>query len=183
MTATRQVGFSMIEVLVTIAILVVGLLGLGGLQTRVTMAEFEAYQRAQALAIVQDIADRLSANKKSAASYVVNDIGVGAVWQDCSLLAMTTAAQIATHDICEISNTLVGAAETTGGTTNVGAMLGARACIISPSANRYLITVVWQGVQPTNVGPAEDCGRGSYGTGGLRRTVSYPVQVATLTAP
>ncbi len=183
MTGARQDGFSMIEVLVTIAILVVGLLGLAGLQTRVAMAEFEAYQRAQALAIVQDIADRISANKKSAASYVVNDIGVGGTYQDCTLLPMTTAAQIAAHDICEINNVLVGAAETTGGTTNVGAMIGARACIISPSANRYLITVVWQGVQPTNASPSEDCGSGAYGTGGLRRTVSYPLQVATLTAP
>lgn len=177
-----QSGFSLIEVLVTIAILVVGLLGLGSLQTRVSMAEFEAYQRAQALAIAQDIADRISANKHSAASYVVNDIGVGASYQDCSTLPMTSPANIAAHDLCEISNELIGAAETTGG-NNVGTMLAARACVTSPAANQYIVTVVWQGVQPTNVAPVEACGRGSYGTVGLRRTVSYPLRTACLTCP
>ena len=177
-----QAGFSLIEVLITVAILVVGLLGLGGLQTRVSMAEFEAYQRAQALAIAQDIADRIDANKKSAASYVMNDIGVGASYQDCSTLPMNTPAAIAAHDICEISNSLIGAAETTGG-NNVGSMLAARACVTNPAASQYIVTVVWQGVQPTNVAPVEACGRGSYGTTGLRRTVSYPIRTACLTCP
>jgi type IV pilus assembly protein PilV len=177
-----QSGFSLIEVLVTVAILVVGLLGLGALQTRVSMAEFEAYQRAQALAIAQDIADRIDANKHTATSYVMNDIGVGASYTDCSALPMTSPANIAAHDVCEISNELIGAAETTGG-NNVGAMLAARACITSPATNQYVVTVVWQGVQPTNVAPVEACGRGAYGATGLRRTVSYPVRVATLTTP
>ena len=178
-----QSGFSLIEVLITIAILVVGLLGLGGLQTRVSMAEFEAYQRAQALAIAQDIADRIDANKHSASSYVANDIGAGASLQDCTTIAMTSAANVASHDLCEISNELIGAAETDGGGSNVGAMLAARACITNPATNQYIVTVVWQGVQPTNVSPTEACGRGLSGTTGLRRAVSFPVRVATLTTP
>ena len=174
---SRQSGTTMIEILVTIGILLIGLLGLAGLQSQVATAEFEAYQRAQAIVLVQEFADRIEANKKNAASYVMNDIGVGAVVQDCS--AMTGA----TRDICEFSNELLGAAEKSGvAGPAVGAMVGARACVTSPAANQYLVTVAWQGFARTNAFPKELCGQGQYGTG-FRRTVSIPVTVATLTAP
>ena len=42
-------GFSMIEVLVTLVIIMLGLLGLLGVQIRSHQAEFESYQRSQAL--------------------------------------------------------------------------------------------------------------------------------------
>ena len=72
-------GFTMIEVLVTIAILMIGLLGLAALQTNATVAELEAYQRSQALVLVQDMADRISANKANADSYKQIDIGLTVV--------------------------------------------------------------------------------------------------------
>jgi len=53
----------MIEVLVTFVILVVGLLGLIGLQARSQQAELESYQRGQALILLQDIVDRMNANR------------------------------------------------------------------------------------------------------------------------
>jgi prepilin-type N-terminal cleavage/methylation domain-containing protein len=49
-------GFSLIEVLVTLVILVFGLLGLVGLQARGTQVEFEAYQRGQAVGLVNEMA-------------------------------------------------------------------------------------------------------------------------------
>ena len=88
-----QAGFSMIEILITIAILMVGLLGLAGLQTQVAAAEFEAYQRAQALVLVQEMADRMNANKKLAASYKMDDIGAdGVEIAGCSGKTGTAAA-------------------------------------------------------------------------------------------
>jgi len=90
-----QTGFSMIEILITIAILMVGLLGLAGLQTNVATAEFEAYQRAQALVLVQEMADRMTANKRNAANYVVNDIGASGTITDCN--GMTDYKR----DLCE----------------------------------------------------------------------------------
>ncbi len=175
MRHSRQRGFSMIEVLITIAILMVGLLGLAGLQTRVSTAEFEGYQRAQAIVLLQDITDRMSANKKNIASYVVNDIGVTGVVQDC------TGKIGAPYDLCQINNELVGSSEKSAG-TNMGAMLGARACITATATpGLYVATVAWQGIVPTT-SPVEACGKGSYGTG-LRRTASTPVQVGCLTCP
>ena len=172
-----QSGFSMIEILITIAILVVGLLGLAGLQANVSKVEFEGYQRGQALVLVQEIADRINSNKKNAASYVANDIGATGVVQSCGGLLGVP------RDLCEINNEVVGASEkkTTGGAA-VGGMLNARVCITSPSINIYTVTVVWQGLRKTKA-PSEACGAGQYGDDTLRRTVSFPVRVATLTAP
>lgn len=169
-----QSGFSMIEILITIAILMVGLLGLAGLQTNVATAEFEAYQRAQALVLVQEMADRMTANKRNAANYVVNDIGVPAVITDCT--GMTDYKR----DLCEFSNALVGAGEKDSGGNAVGAMVGARACITNPQPNLYVITVAWQGFR-TTVAPTEACGQNQYGKDTRRRTVSFPFRVATLT--
>ena len=168
----REAGFSMIEVLVTIAILMVGLLGLAALQTNATVAEMEAYQRSQALILVQDMADRISANKANAASYLATNIGLTSA--DCSAL---TGASL---DLCEWGNTINGAAEVTSGGSKVGAMIGARGCITSPSANVYQITVAWQGFTAAG-SPADTCGNGLYGAG-LRRTVTTVVRVALLAA-
>jgi type IV pilus assembly protein PilV len=174
MNRSRNSGFSMIEVLVTIAILVVGLLGLVGLQVRATTMELESYQRTQALILLQEITDRLSINKANAASYIASNVGASAAVQACATLSG------AAKDLCEWNNALVGAAEKTGG-RNIGAMIGARGCITSPSANLYVITVAWQGLTPT-VAPVEPCGSGSYGDDRQRRTATIVVRVATLSA-
>jgi len=167
-------GFSMIEVLITIAILMVGLLGLASLQANVAKAELEAYQRAQALVLVQELSDRILANKRNAASYVKDDIGADGKEVDCTGMAG------ADRDLCEFGNALVGASEKSSGGAAMGAMIGARACVTSPSPNFYMITIAWQGVRRTAI-PAELCGQNQYGDDHLRRTVSFPVRVATLT--
>lgn len=174
MNRSHETGFSMIEVLVTIAILVVGLLGMVGLQVRATAMELESYQRTQALILLQEITDRLSINKVNAVSYVASDIGEGGSVQACG--SLTGAAK----DLCEWNNSLVGAAEKTG-SKSVGAMIGARGCIANPTPNLYHITVAWQGLSPTAT-PTEECGKGSYGDDRQRRTVSIVVRVATLSA-
>lgn len=172
-----QSGFSMIEILITIGILVVGLLGLAGLQANVSKAELEAYQRAQALVFVQEFVDRMSNNKKNIGDYVMDDIGASGTETPCAGLEGSK------RDLCELNNALVGAAEkkTTGGAA-VGAMIGARACITNPGINLYVITIAWQGFRKTKA-PSEACGAGQYGDDSLRRTVSFPLRVATMTAP
>lgn len=61
----RSAGFTLVEVLVSLAILVFGLLGLAGLISKAHRAAFEAYQRQQALAVASDIAERIRANQLS----------------------------------------------------------------------------------------------------------------------
>ena len=54
--ASRQAGTSLVEVLVTIVITAIGLLGLAGMQSRLQTSEMESYQRAQALLLLEDMA-------------------------------------------------------------------------------------------------------------------------------
>ena len=185
----RQRGVSLIEVLVTILILSIGLLGVAGLQSRLQMSEMEAYQRSQALILLNDMANRMAANRKQTndGNYVTgtsSPVGVGA----CT----TSTASRKDIDLGEWCSALLGAAEsiTSGSTmTKVGAMVGARGCIESLSSGGYMITVAWQGMGPISAPPTSvACGAGQYnGTTGsacvndlCRRVVTTIVRVADL---
>jgi type IV pilus assembly protein PilV len=171
----RQSGTTMIEVLVSIIIVVIGLLGLAGLQARINLAEMEAFQRAQAIVLLEDMVDRLNANHRNPMSYVTAaPMGAGQAVQVCS--AMTGA----TRDLCEWSNALLGAGESSGG-LQVGAMIGARGCVTNTVATRprqFLVSVVWQGNNPTTAPAATACGSGDYGNEALRRAVVTTVIIA-----
>lgn len=171
-TPKAQAGVAMIEVLVAILITAFGILGFVGLQAQTAVSQVEGYQRTQALILLSDMAERIALNRDNAAAYVADDIGVTAP-ADCS--APTTRAAI---DLCEWSALIQGAAEVQG-SAKLGAMLGARACISSPAANQYQISLVWQGVQATGA-PVTACGQGDYASEDTRRAVTTVVQIADL---
>lgn len=62
----RVAGFALLEVLVTLLILSVGLLGLAGLQAHSLRTNMSAYQRTQASVLAMDIVDRMRANRDAA---------------------------------------------------------------------------------------------------------------------
>jgi len=181
-------GVSLIEVLVTMVILAIGLLGLAGLQVRLQSSELESYQRTQALILLEDMENRLSANRKNAATYVTataNPLGTG----DSQPTACTGNGQ--SLDECQWSNALKGASEQSSSSTNVGAMIGARGCIEDlGTGDQFMITVAWQGMTPISA-PASTCGTGLYdgATGAkcvddlCRRTMSTIVRIANLASP
>ena len=175
----RCAGVSMIEVLVTIIIVTAGLLGAAGMQMRMQLAEIESFQRAQAIVLLEDMVDRINANRKNAANYVtVNPLGTGSTL-DCS-----APATIAARDQCEWEQSLLGAAETTGGGANkVGAMNGARGCITLPVATmprQLVVAIVWQGINPTLAPGATTCGQGLYGNEANRRAMIASVTIGCL---
>ena len=171
----RDAGYVMLEVLVTIVILVFGLLGLAGFQMRTTVAEQEAYQRVQALILVQDMVERMYANRVNAATYVQDAVGsTGTKRDDCADLTGKD------KDVCEWHNLLIGASENLGGST-VGTLLGGQGCITAGATNEYIVTVAWQGLTRT-VAPGVACGQNGYGNEASRRAVSMRVQIATLSA-
>jgi len=178
----EQGGTSLIEVLVTVVIVALGLMGAAGLQSRMQLSEVEAYQRTQALVLLNDMANRITVNRSAAASSVTGALGAG---MTCPT-ATTTRAQI---DAMEWCHALQGAAELTAGGTTAGAMLGGRGCVDALPNNAYMITVAWQGMTPVSAPPASvDCGRGQYdGAAGsvctddrCRRVVTTVVSIATL---
>lgn len=58
-----QHGASLIEVLVTIVILAIGLLGIAGLQATSVQSNYSAYYRSQATLLAYDLGDRMRANR------------------------------------------------------------------------------------------------------------------------
>ncbi len=184
---TRQRGVSLIEVLITLLILAFGLLGVAGLQAKMSLAEMESYQRSQALLALAEMTERMSANPVQAANYVVaGNIGTG----DARPADCTTIAPGPTRDLCEWSNSLKGASETKSG-TSVGGSLGAVGCItqiqaINPAlgvctAGIYQVSVAWQGLNPTKAPAlAMACGAGSFGADErCRRVIAATVTVGT----
>lgn len=59
----KQKGLGLIEVLVSVLVLAVGLLGVAALQTQSIRFNHEAYLRTQATVLANDIADRMRTNR------------------------------------------------------------------------------------------------------------------------
>lgn len=175
--AHGQHGVTMLEVLITIVILAFGLLGVAGLQGRMQVAEIEAYQRAQAIVLLQDMVDRINANRKNSMSYVTaSPVGTDSTL-DCS-----APATIAAQDLCEWNGALLGVSEKKG-TQNIGAMIDARGCVANtqPAMPReFLVSVVWQGLAPTATPTSTTCGDGSYTPAATRRAIVARVMIGCL---
>jgi type IV pilus assembly protein PilV len=187
--AAAASGFALLEVLVTLVIVLVGLLGAAGVLVFSQQSSVEAYQRTQALILIEDMVDRLSANRQVADCYAVTDGATGAPhlgtgYAGAPVCGSGTPEQQATAlaDLRQWSDQLTGAAESDAGGDAVGAMIGARGCIsFDPGTDAYTLTVTWQGLTDTAAPPDEvRCGSGLYGSEAQRRAVSVSVQFASL---
>jgi len=179
-----QGGATLIEVLVSLVILMLGLLGLVGLMIQSQRAQLDSYQRVQALLLLQDMASRINANKAAAACYVTATyIGTGnETVPAASACLVGTAEQKArvARDMTEWRDLLLGSAElATPGGDKVGAVLGARGCVVKdPASDLYQVSIAWQGGGATAAPPAGiTCGQGLYGDEAARRAVSLTVQI------
>lgn len=184
----RQRGVSLIEVLVTLFVLLVGLLGVAALSLASQRASMESLQRNQALMLLSDMVSRINANRTvadcyaiSAASAATPAFGVGSSTLPICAAGTIEAYTQANSDLAEWDALLKGATVANADDQNVGAMIGARGCVSRLAAGRYLVSVVWQGLNAT-AAPSTglNCGRNLYGQETLRRAVSVPVQFADL---
>ena len=179
-----QHGTTLLEVLVTIVILTIGLLGLAGLQGQTLVAELESFQRAQAVLLMNDMIERISANRDAAASYVTTTpLGTGnAPSVACNSSTLVTGVA---RDQCDWGNALLGAAETKG-TSKVGGLVNGVGCVELVTAQNnaagvctpgvYRVTVAWQGSNLTSI-PSVACGTGLYGNERYRRALSSQVAI------
>jgi len=176
----KQQGALMLEVLITIVIMLIGIYGIMSVQARLQISEFESYQRTQAVLLVSDMTSRISTNRNNAASYTADYLGVGMV---CPT-AVTNRQQIDQREWCL---SLQGAAETEG-SSNLGAMVGARGCIEDLGANQYMVSVTWQGQTPFIPPPTSvSCAQNLYDQAGsecvgdaCRRYLTSIVKIANL---
>jgi type IV pilus assembly protein PilV len=142
-------GFTVIEVLVTLVILMFGLMGIAGLMAKGQRAAFEAFQRQTALTYAVSIAERIRSNRLQAPAYagaapLATPSGRGTQYQDyldhnvtdCGSTNCSQAA-LATYDISMWDGLLSGFTEqqaaAAAGTGNVGGIIRARGCIVELS--------------------------------------------------
>lgn len=191
----KQNGFSLIEVLVSMIIIAVGLLGLAALQARAINSEFESYQRSQAVSLTFDMVQRIRTNRANMGYFkTISDADTGEGYlgsADADSYDLTCPPADPTdragQDLCDWNDLLLGTAETKSG-NNVGAMLGGRGCIFydaasevagAPDSGLFTVAVSWQGNQDT-VAPSVNCGNGLYGAESKRRTISLSFRMAHL---
>lgn len=110
-TGKTGAGFTLLEVLITVLILSIGLLGLSGLQVTGLRYNQSAYWRGQATLIAYDIIDRMRVNRDGVAAGAYDAIDSTATLPgdpNCvSDTAGCTAAQMAQHDIREWAGNFV----------------------------------------------------------------------------
>jgi type IV pilus assembly protein PilV len=195
----RARGFTLIEILVSLTLIAVGLLGLAQLILKGQQASFEAYQRQQAISLANDMLEKIKTNRARAADYAAaapvatplgegnrfNDLTTGTI-TDCAEAAATcTPDVLAIYDVAYWDGLLQGSTETfNGGANRAGGATNARGCIevvvpaVAPSTlATYRVTVAWQGREATVAPVTSACGNGLYGTETRRRVVSFDVRV------
>jgi len=188
-------GFTLLEILITLIVLAIGMLGLANLQSKIHVTEVESYQRAHAVLLLQDMIDRINSNRADAATYV-SGVALGtSTTEDCAaatLAGVSTAHKLARTDRCQWSTALQGASEQRAGGGNSGGMIAARGCVEQIQAPNpapgvctpgiYRVTVAWQGLHKTKAPAAGTaCGSGAYGFEEQRRVISTTISLGTPT--
>lgn len=127
----QQSGFSMLEVLITVFVLSIGLLGVAGMQATSIKLSHESHLRSQASLLAYDMADRMRANSASAinGSYDISLTGGSAFSADCTNPNNACSADaIATVDLAnwdfKLGQTFPGVQATIATTTVQGETIG-----------------------------------------------------------
>ena len=129
---SRQRGFTMLEVLVSVVVLSIGMLGVAGLQAVGQRNNHSAYLRSQATALAYDMIDRMRANQAGIDSNAYNGINTltnnyanpGCVAAGC------TAATMADYDKWEWE-------------TQLAARLPSGNGSVANNAGTFTVTVMW----------------------------------------
>ena len=132
---TTEAGFSLIEVLISMFILAVGLLGAGALQTVGLQTTMGAYNRSQATFLASDIVDRMRGNRDALASY--NNV-------DTNSPITTATACLTTTSGCapaELANANI--SEWQGYFNDINMLPGGRGRIVSTGVDDFVITISW----------------------------------------
>lgn len=143
--ASFQQGFTLIEVLVAFIVLTVGLLGTVALQTNAKQASYDANQRSAALALANDIVERIRANDTAdiVANYSKTFSYLDTPVEKNCLNTRCTSSDIAAYDLFQWQKAL-------RVSDNTGALANGTVCI-TPTADGdgvdLQVVVAWQGRQ------------------------------------
>ncbi|WP_434149086.1 type IV pilus modification protein PilV [Methylocaldum gracile subsp. desertum] len=182
----------MLEVLISVLVFSIGVLGIAALQLKAKQSGYEAVQRTIASSLAAELLERMRLNSSgtslinyvtAAGTQTINSTTATTLFAstpDCS--AACTSTQLATYDLSNFWNALIGTGELRG-TANTGGLVNPTVCINGPATGTpgtYTVTIAWRGQADlawSNQGVnASTCGQGSYdgpsGTNGYRRILS-----------
>lgn len=146
----KHAGFTLIEVLISVLVLSVGLLGLASLQLQALKTNQKSYQRSQATVLAYEIADRMRANRDAAVagSYIYGPSDTGPE-TNCSS-GCADPAQLAQSDLREWLLSV-------NGSLTLGQ--GQVACSTDPCTERsmHTVTIYWDEQRDGSV-TTDSCG-------------------------
>lgn len=183
----------MIEVLVTLLITSLGLLGIAALFANSQKFVDESFQRNEALSIARQLSERIAANLVNARAGTSSKYNIGSdasaapgsgsfstsTSRDCSSAACTPV-ELADYDMRQFDSALQGASKrTTSGSANVQGLTLARGCVrfiddagSTTDVGRYEITVAWQGRDDSAAPPSTNtCAQNLYDSNDRRRRI------------
>ncbi|MGX9462379.1 type IV pilus modification protein PilV [Shewanella sp. A14] len=160
----KRDGFSLIEVMVSLVILVIGLIGIFNLHIISKQGSFESFQQTQASYYANDMINRMRLNKSQLAEYAKGSpySGTpGAVGQTCdAILLPCSPNQMAKWDIFEWQSSFIGTSEVIG-TQHVGGLDSATGCI-KVNGNIVTVTMSWKSIRSSSdSGDENACGTAS----------------------
>lgn len=128
-------GFTLIEVLVSMVVLSLGLLGLAGLQAAALKNNQSSYYRSQATQFAYDLADRIRANKVEASKgstskYITLKPDKATEKTDCETLTGCSTVFMAENDLFQWNR-------------EVSAQLPSGSGLININGNVFTITISW----------------------------------------
>lgn len=139
---------TLVEILVTIFVTGVGLLGVANLQVVAKRVNYEALQRTTAAALVQDIAERMRANPSNLAAYVTDDVTALTGTSDCAASDDgCSTAELAVSDLERWRRKLVGEDQVDAKTGDeTGGLVSPTGCVIEADSGVYWVVVAWRGM-------------------------------------
>jgi type IV pilus assembly protein PilV len=166
-------GVSLVEILVTLVLISIAVLGSASMQVFSKRANNQALQRTTAAYLASDMFERMRSNKTALDSYLPES-SLGGTTRgtspsvDCAADgADCTTADLALYDLWEWEQQLDGATEKAD-SHSVGGMVEATACLTGPLGGiggNYEVAIAWRGLDEHPNPTIHDCGddTGKYG--------------------
>ncbi len=180
---SKAKGFSLVEVLVSLVILVVGVIGIFNLHLVAKRGSFESLQQTQASFYAYDIISRMKLNRNQLADYegiYAGDLDGPPKSCDVALNdgggnggVICTNSQTQEWDLYQWEQLMNGAGETKG-TRSIGGLDTPTACIDISDTGGVLVVITWRGIREVSddAGSAEDFVKNCGITDKRRRTYS-----------
>ena len=200
-SAKSNRGFTIVEVMVSVMIFSIGLIGVARLQVVAKQSNYDAVQRVTATTIAQDLLSKMRANNGSLNTYVA-DTGTNQINYDdatsqpapvCTGANTCNAEQLASQDLWAVEQDLVGVAEQDSDGNSVGGLTLPTLCITAVDEDGnvesggesgiYTVAIAWRGKAALSNPTANTCGSatGLYGTNNeYRRLLVFSTFITTM---